>query len=394
MFQRYFFTFFWVLTALIAATFAFNVTVDPYGIHGQSARFASNAKITKAFALDRQDPEIVLIGNSRNNYAMDVSQLEHEGWNAYNFSHAGIQIDEIRHLFSHALHTAPVRQAYISLDSLCSNHTISTSVDLRFLTLEGRRTNALKNRFLLDISYQSSRDSITVLNGQTSRFLSPNGQTMLFDEFDYQEQGSAHALKMREARAVKATQDHHLAGTKNYKDFVQKCDISELAAILEMARQHDVNLTFFFNPIHMRYWNIHFEAGQLEWRLYRRRLALETIQDFVSNGDMKEPQIFDFNLPNRFTTSALSPETASSSPYWYESSHFKEPVGRMMMDVFQEKYPLKNTRFATLLNRAELELHYKKNKQAFLEWRTQTIEATENPSDPFGFRQTAQKSGL
>lgn len=360
--------FFAILEMLL---FAFNFTVDPFGINHSPPKNDKFYKVTKPAQIVLTQPSTIVIGNSRNNYSFDVSRLQTSG--AYNLSFLGATIEDIRKLFGHAVATAPIKHAYVTLDTVCttkkSRDQSNQVLDDRFLAGIHSPTYARLQMFLVNLSYQSTMRGLLYFHrGNQSQFDS-SGRITTFDEFEYKTKGPAFAMVKRDHwNAESNIADTH--NPESYEDYKSSCDTSDLEHIVSLARSKNIQLTFFFNPVNMRYWVIQDKLGKLDQHYYARKLAFETIAQAYANDPVTMPDIYDFNIVSSITTDKLSASDDQESPYWYESSHYKKIVGDEMLDIMSgRKADVADSSRVYKINPETFDAFYQRNEASFYEWQ-------------------------
>lgn len=309
----------------------------------------------------------VVISNSRNYYSLDPSKLKNNG--IYNLSLTGITIDQIYKLFRHAVSIAPIKEAYIGLDSICVEATGSDSIDERFLATNYWHIDLYLKKFLFTISSQATLETFNTIRGKATSGLDAYGRQTVFNEFDFKNKGHSFALDGRDA--VKINAERKIAeDLSSYSTFKKTCDITPLNKILDLAHERNVHLTFFINPVNMRYWEIQYRLGTFDRYYYLKRIALEAIENFAQRNNEVPPKIYDFNVASNITTEPLSANAPTEPTYWYESSHHKMIVGDMMVEALKTKTGNISSPYYSILSLDNLDKNFKSNKEAFLKWRS------------------------
>lgn len=326
MYKNLLFVFLLVTITLLSILFCINSKFDPYGYNAPLTN-PKLEKIHKPLKLLELRPEIIVIGNSRNLYTFDAFNSKID--NFYNASLPGLGISRIAELFYHAASTpnSIIKEAYLSLDQICDQNDsdITFEVDKRFLIgPENSIYNVLFNKYAL---YTSLDTLLLSINMPKKPVLNQRGRQIVFNEGNYQTRGSANALITREKSNIKGQN----VSQSSYADFVAKCDTTSIDNILAVASKMNIEITFFINPVNVRYWEIARQTGSLNTYLFNKKLAKDKLKS-PFNKHKAVVRLFDFRKLNEYTLERLSyHDKHSSHRYWYESSHFKKEFGKIIM---------------------------------------------------------------
>jgi len=345
--------------------------IDPYVLSSSTGHISNQEiRITKPIKVLENSPQKVLIGNSRNNYSSDLIGEEHS--NFYNLSLSGIGINEIAKLFYHAVYSnnSNLKLAYISLDSVCDPKDFlheSKFIDERFLIKPNNNTyNILFNKYALYTSYDTL---ILSIENATKGFLNEVGRQTIFNEGDYLAKGAAHALRKKEEITIGAKSNKKPAQSIIFEDYIKTCETKSLVKILDIAKKENIQLTFFINPVNVRYWEIQRQKNSLQHYLFNKIIIKKTI-DASLIGAKNPIKVIDFRKLNKFTLERLSYHDAADLyyEYWYESSHFTNKFGEMITNVLQhDEY--NNTAISSNLLDIDIEADFKQQLNSLKNWR-------------------------
>jgi hypothetical protein len=342
------------LLATLGTLACVNVTVDPYDLHARLHRaglntvkpaFQDNQKLGKAFAVARLAPQAVIIGTSRSNHALDP---DHPGWRAdaaprYNASADGGHIREIARMFAHALAVGQLKQAVIELDpfSFDIHRPPADNFPDDAYLLPGESTWRLlptQARFALSLS--TAKASLQTLRSQDTAlsFFEANGRRNVrtFQNKLAQFGGHRKMFTLSERTQYIAPffakpQAQRLA----FADAGGESSFAHLQQILALARRTNVDLRFYFSPVHARQQELYAGLG-LGPRLedWKRDIVRLLAKEAAAAPGRQAFALWDFSGYNAITTEAVPPlDDATTRMRWHwESSHFTQAAGDLILD--------------------------------------------------------------
>jgi hypothetical protein len=345
--------------------------IDPYVLSSSIGRITNQEiRITKPIKVLEIQPKKILIGNSRNNYSSEITGDDSSTF--YNLSLSGIGINEISKLFYHAVYSSNsnLNIAYIGLDSVCDPKDslyISKFIDERFLiSSKNQAYNIFFNKYALYTSYDTLLLSI---ENSTKGFLNKVGRQTIFNEGDYLVKGASHALRKKEETTIGTKVDKKSAQPILFKDYRKTCKTASLNRILNIAKKENIQLTFFLNPVNVRYWEIQFHKNGLQHYLFDKKIIKDTIYAALI-GATNSINVIDFRELNEFTLERLSYEDPTDLyyKYWYESSHFTKTFGDMTSKILDSN-EYNNTALSSNLLNADIEGEFKVQLNILKKWR-------------------------
>jgi hypothetical protein len=321
-----------------------NLLVDPLGllpargIEGVNAHkplLRDRERLFKPYAVTRLKPQVVIIGTSRSNHALDPAHPAFGGATAYNLSISGTNIREARTMFEHAAATGALRSAIFELDM--GMFDADAAVELDYLDSPGhpRRYARLATLLATALSWNTLRLTIGTLRGQHDP-----------DEYTASGRQTEHVFRSRIAsygglrntfegymrRLAPAEQRQAAAWRAARVDARHFPGMDELARILGTARARHIALTLYVSPIHaldqQAVEAIYGAALMEEWR----RALLATIATVGG-----EVSLWDFSGYNAVTTEPL-PAVGSSDAgpgamhYYWDQSHYRVQVGDWVLE--------------------------------------------------------------
>jgi len=353
-----------VLVLAVAALI--NSIVDPFGMYRISDIEGFNAnkpaiynrvRLLKAYEVRRIKPNSIILGSSRVHLGFNPS---HTAWaenyeRRYNLAFDGAMTKEMYAYLVHANATGHLQHVILGLDSYHMSHAPGS-------TRPGFDSSLLMNRyawlntarmlaadFKLLISLSTLLESIATVRGQSHAdpvWLAQDGQRLgevffrrphenyqrfgpryYFDEIDKMEIG----FKL-EWRIPVAPQRQYHPEPPVEKDPITSLGYIEM--IIDYCRTHDIDLSIFFTPSHVHQLEISKATGG--WPAVengKRKLVNLIEQDKMRRPDKDPIPVYDFSGYSSITTEPLpEKESRDEMLYYWESSHFKEVVGDMVLD--------------------------------------------------------------
>lgn len=357
-----------MLTALlvIASVVAFNVAVDPYGMYRISdiAGFNSHkpaiyhrVRLAKAYDVRRIKPRTIILGTSRTHLGIRPS---HQAWPAdglpvYNLAFDGATTKEMYYYLRHADAVQPLRRVLLGLDTYhLTNAPGATRPDFDAqLLLQDRsiwsRTWALLADVKLLVSYDTILESIATIRAQEqapAEWFARDGQRLgevffhqpwehfqtlgprgYFDEIDKQE--VSYKLEWRiPQKAV------HTAKLNPDSQADPISSLGYIERIIEFCRDNNIELVVYITPSHAHQLEIAAAAG--EWPIIEngKRALVQLLEDDANkHRDSPAFPLYDFSGYSTITSEDLPPSGSRvEMSYYWESSHFKDNVGDMVLN--------------------------------------------------------------
>lgn len=352
--------------AVLATVAVVNSIVDPFGmyriadIEGFNANkpaIYNRVRLLKAYEVRRRKPESVILGSSRVHLGFRPS---HEGWAAgykrrYNLAFDGAHTKEMYAYLVHAHSTGHLRHVMLGLDSYHLTQAPGSTRpgfdpalllnqyawlnDVRMLTAD----------FKLMISLGTLLESIRTVRAQAHAepvWLAQDGQRLgelffrrphenfqrfgprfYFDEVDKMEIG----FKLEWRIPAPPRRQH------NPTPPVETDPITSLGyveKIIDYCRSHDIALAILLTPSHAHQLEISAATGGWPAIENGKRALVALVEKDQRRFPGRLPiPVYDFSGYSFITTESL-PEKGSQQEmsYYWESSHFKEIVGDMVLD--------------------------------------------------------------
>lgn len=357
-----------VLTALlvVASAVALNVAVDPYGMYRISdiAGFNSHkpaiynrVRVSKAYDVRRIRPRTIILGTSRTHLGIRPS---HRAWPTdglpvYNLAFDGATTKEMYYYLRHAQAVQPLRRVLLGLDTYHLTNAPGTTrpdFDAQLLLQDrsiGSRAWTLLGDIKLLVSYDTISESIATIRAQAQappEWFARDGQRLgkvffhqpwehfqtlgprgYFDEIDKQEVG--YKLEWRIPQ-----KSMHNARPNPDSQADPITSLGYIQQIIEFCRDHNIELVVYITPSHAHQLEIAAATG--EWPVIEngKRALVQLLEDDAKkHRDSPAFRLYDFSGYSTITTEDLPPPGSRvEMRYYWESSHFKENVGDMVLN--------------------------------------------------------------
>lgn len=327
-YKIFLFAYFSIISLFLLGIAAINFFVDPldYFQMPKIAQFnaiksAKNdrVRLSKAQEILVQKPKAIILGSSRVMAGFDPLDLEIiTGEKAYNAGLTGANFEEIYEYFLHALYAQPfLKTVVLGLDAFCFNNFDSVKNDIPDF-LHGKKPywfEKLKGLFSLSVlkaSYTTVHDNYY---GCPREGLLKNG---LFDPVCAVDKGSNPILK--EGDLSYLLRLHKVGPYRGFK--VSESRIDKFRSLVKICKERGIQLKVFFNPAQASYYEAIYQHGF--WKQFEDlKRALSSIYP-----------IYDFSGYNELTVQSRK---CLENPLYYECSHFKPLLGRMILNQLFEK---------------------------------------------------------
>ena len=353
--------------ALVLATVAlFNVIIDPFGMYrlfdiesfnANKPAIYNRVRLLKAYEVRRIKPNSIVLGSSRVHLGFRPS---HQGWSEnyerrYNLAFDGAMTKEMYAYLVHAHASGHLKHVLLGLDSYHLSHAPGNTrpgFDSSLLKNGYRWLNGVRMLaadFKLLISLSTLNESVSTVTGQEHAgpvWLAQDGQRLgevffrrphenfqrfgpryYFDEIDKIEGG--YKLEWRIPAPPKR---QYTPAPPVEKDPITSLGYVE--KIIDYCRTNNIELTIFLTPSHVHQLEIsEATGGWLAIENGKRELVKLIEQDEQRNPDAQPIIVYDFSGYSSVTTEDLPDnDSREEMRYYWESSHFKEIVGDMVLD--------------------------------------------------------------
>jgi hypothetical protein len=321
--------------------------IDPYGFYKPMDRgmfpikpdMVTNQNMVKAQIVRKIQPDKVIIGSSRVDYAIDPDHPYFEGKDVYNFGLKGIRVPELYATVKHAYYSG-ARDILWGLDFFSFNAYMDQRPDFSTTRLYDGTNNpdrdlktlisisSLKPALKTLIRQSNPETPHTRLNGQHApgeldKKTRERGVQSLFDNNAFVFLSKVYFPTPHRKYSFTDTQ-----GEDTWTMFEKT---------LRFIKDKDMKVTFFIAPQHAYQHSMVYQSGLFEmYKTWKMRLA-EMLEDY--NFDVR-----DYTAISAITTESIPAGTGQSIQYYWESSHYKPIIGDMIMDdLMNKRSPLQST---------------------------------------------------
>ncbi len=346
------------LPGLLAAGLV-NIAVDPYGvlnsptiarINQLKPQQFSNVRLFKAADVITFQPDILLMGSSRTDLGLDPRHpaLKH-GQQSYNLGLVGPNMYEVKRYLDHAIANQPnIKTVVIGLDFFMFNAYKTDEadfVDSRLGKRHLRVQDALNVTLSVD-ALNSSYQTVSASVQSEAYYLYRN------DGMRYVFRTSTESMRDR----FKQSMLGYLHSDAYYGSYrLSEQQLIHLQEVVDLGREHNIQIEFFISPAHAAHWEILAKAGLWsEFEIWKQRLTEIT-------------PIWDFSGYNSITTAAISDDMTH---YW-DSSHYHKSVGDLMLNrVLSYDEDAVPDDFGVWLTPTTVDAHLTQTREARQIWQT------------------------
>ncbi|GEM_PF-3025538 len=329
----------------VVATAVVTAVVDPFAIYrgdpyaaSQKQGVLGQVRMHRAHALRQVDADVLLLGTSRTLYGLDPndSTLLSRGERPYNAAFPNASIFESLRYLQHAHALSPVRVAVVELGLL----SFDTSYSLEREGYNDERmavsiTGAAQDRPWSDLGATLlSLDAIK----QSVKTLAPGGRAHLLDE---RGGGRQEALMMRSSRPG-GIREIFIGSERFYfsrffclrieDEAGKSAPMESFERLLSFARENEIDLYFYFSPVHARLLLAMERAGLWPMLGVLKKQIVERLDlDGRSHGGRAYP-VVDF-----MTAAGVAAEhipvnaEMQRTEHYTDASHFNRSVGHEIL---------------------------------------------------------------
>ena len=334
-----------IVVALAGCIIILSFVVDPYNMYPrdndarprQHADLFYHLRLHKPYAMQRVQPEHLIIGSSRS------ARLppHYLGQLSYNASMPGITMLEMRRMVEHAHAIRPLKSLYLGVDYYMFRKGYSDLTehfeDQRLLRLDPSMTDRFAYRFqqLEDgfrslFSVDAIMDSVATLQGKdTSLRRYQEDGTWFSDGYAKQPRRLFSALNRQRMEEFTTSTD--------------ELDVTEFTRLLQFCIDNNIATTVFISPVHGSIMNTVKLAGKWKNYLNWQRLVVKTV-------NRMEGELRVVGLENN-PDIVLQPIN-STSPFFHDGVHYTEKAGKQVMSCLSDGADCELDLAPEILNRA------------------------------------------
>lgn len=352
----------WVVVAINFLVDPFDIFPSPKitGVNFVKTEIAKQMRLTKAFQLRQALPEVVMVGNSRVEVALDPRHpvLRQYSSSIYNIGLPGGTLYEALRYLQHAHQLAPIKLAILGLDRNMFTSESESGFDEDILATApvGRKNlypvlNIVRTLMSLDTLSTSIN---TVMNQHQPVSIQFRADGMRLPESaDYAVKKAGGSLR-NFRREMAAQLANHAEEPMD-----PKIAFGYFRQILDFCRANRIDLRLFIHPVHTWAMEIEQRLGQSDASRKWRREIVNVVTEEAGNHYPPFP-LWDFSSYNIITTEQLpsGEDHDTQMKYYWEPRHYKKFVGDLILDrmfKYQDSARVLPEDFGILLNDANLD---------------------------------------
>lgn len=341
-YQKFNTIFFSITAFLLLLVVSINFVVDPFEIYYSNPtgwspkKLFSNKKapLHKAVAIQKEQPEILILGNSRAEFGYDPQHPGFRGRKAYNASLSGASLPEMEAMLRYAIHVSQIKEVLLSIDAGMfwqepqnwQKYTFLPSNDDREyqgFVLPHRELLLSLRTFEYSVRTIVHQDRLPQLNHYGMRdpiyYADKKKNLKPWDSFQSYLTGMNKNLNLSAYQLAQFQDPVQLQKMIPYQSFVR---------ILELLNQHQIKTNIVIAPIHAYYYATMEEHGlwpaYLSWLNTLAATVLEKPQTLFSLWDSSGfHQISSELIPSKDHVGPMA--------WYWEASHFRWETGQEVL---------------------------------------------------------------
>lgn len=332
----------------LLSVFVFNYIINPYdifesvqieGVNTYKSEVGRHTRLSKAYQVERIDPESVLLASSRGLVVPDnyLSEVDVTG---YNLSLTSASTYELYRMMQHAQANHALKRVVLALDESFTNSKRANFIETRLLLNPDGTTNTKKwlthwrDIFSSLLSADALRASLRTLRKQKDDPVLTG-----YEKFRIKRVRSAggHRQMFRNMEAsifsgsAKIAEDNcrYLQNNTVETDTVSS---QYFSAIVDLAYRKDIDLYIFFSPVHARLYEVKCMTGKWGEMESMKRAVVNIVDNKALLYNGRPYPVWDFSGYNSVTTEAVPPagDTESLMSGYYEGSHYTRKTAEMV----------------------------------------------------------------
>lgn len=363
---RYIITILFTTVLILLSVSTFNLIIDPYGmfrlcdisrVNTYKPDIYTRVRLFKAHELLRVKPDSIVLGTSRSHLGLNP---RHKGWaqnsqRPYNLAFDGATTKEMYYFLMHAQAINPLKHVILGLDTYLSTKAIATTrpdFDPEILMDQNHLLSGLRmllTDFKILNSFDTLINSLKTIRAQNTgegQWFADDGQRLGEVFFrrpseDFQKMSPRYYFDEIDQMEVRYKLEWLIPQSNQFKVYFsapEKKDtltsLDYIRKIIEYCRKEDIDLKIFFTPSHAH--QLEISAATNEWAPIEngKREVLKILsEDAARNPEKHHIPLFDFSNYSSVTMEPLPlPDTHQEMRYYWDSSHFKENVGDLVLD--------------------------------------------------------------
>ena len=344
---------------------AINIVVDPFvvwnvwnnkSVNAFKSEQATHERLYKAIEIINLKPSILFIGTSRTRYSLDpgyYSQTHHE--TIYNAAVTSANMNEMLLYFKHAVQNQPeLKQVIVGIDFYAFNGNQPNKADFPRNQME--KVHMTFESFLVTTASLGALKSsmLTVINNierPTFNAIEANGKS---SELQLQ----SNYGKITDIKEFNSVNQLNINSKDSYAMYeLSQQSIDDFQELVDICREKNIDLKVFISPSHATEMEaVRVSGNWQEFENMKRILSAIT-------------PIWDFSGYNSVTTEPISAERQ----YYWDSSHYKNAVGNMILDKINGSKGNAPNDFGVMITPENIENHLISIQQGREKWANNNL---------------------
>ena len=137
--------------------------------------------------------------------------------------------------------------------------------------------------------------------------------------------------------------DYRYKDTKNHS-------FDDFEKIIELCYKNNIKLDIIIGPSHIRQWEaLDLYLGYENWLQWKKDMVI-SLDKVSKNYKNSRYKIVDFATYNGFTTEKIPKNPKLQMKYYWESSHYNNDLGKIVIDKLQNSVKVKEEKFGIEIN--------------------------------------------
>jgi len=355
--MKYISTYFTSFAIVLFSIAIFNWFIDPFGmfwspqverINLVKPEAGKRSRITKAYQVNEIKPDILIVGNSRVEMGLNPNNNNFNGKVVYNQGMPGASVAmQVDYALDAIANNDTIEQLFVGVDFL--DFLLSEKQALNFKT-KNNSLGQTKYDFRLISQDKSNLASIARLKEKLTMMFSLDAFSASINTIFQQKSmtSSLNALGFNNARSYVSIMNsegikplfkqklHEISTRLTSKPWVIKVQetapysptFAHLGRLIKVAKEKQVDITFFINPYHSSY--LHTLADNNQWSNFQ--VWKKTLVNYLSVTQGEEFILWDFSGESNFVNEAVPLTTPKQQMQWFwEPAHYKQELGDKLL---------------------------------------------------------------
>lgn len=355
--MKYISTYFTSFAIVLFSIAIFNWFIDPFGmfwspqverINLVKPEAGKRSRITKAYQVNEIKPDILIVGNSRVEMGLNPNNNNFNGKVVYNQGMPGASVAmQVDYALDAIANNDTIEQLFVGVDFL--DFLLSEKQALNFKT-KNNSLGQTKYDFRLISQDKSNLASIARLKEKLTMMFSLDAFSASINTIFQQKSmtSSLNTLGFNNARSYVSIMNsegikplfkqklHEISTRLTSKPWVIKVQetapysptFAHLGRLIKVAKEKQVDITFFINPYHSSY--LHTLADNNQWSNFQ--VWKKTLVNYLSVTQGEEFILWDFSGESNFVNEAVPLTTPKQQMQWFwEPAHYKQELGDKLL---------------------------------------------------------------